>query len=84
MRWDLDLFQWHVIKFGGLIVVALIVFVHVVKLVKEAIAEIREPHARRTSRQAGPVQAPLERGPLTFFITNVRAMRHRLPTRRAR
>jgi len=45
MHWDLDLVQWHVIKFGGLIVVVLIVFIHIVKLVKEAIAEIRKPHA---------------------------------------
>jgi hypothetical protein len=45
MRWDLDLFQWQVIKFGGLIVVALIVFIHIVKLVKEAVAEIRKPHS---------------------------------------
>jgi hypothetical protein len=45
MRWDLDLFQWQVIKFGGLVVVVLILFIHVVKLVKEAIAEIRKPHA---------------------------------------
>jgi hypothetical protein len=45
MRWDLDLFQWQVIKFGGLVVVVLIVFIHIVKLVKEAIAEIRKPHA---------------------------------------
>jgi hypothetical protein len=45
MRWDLDLFQWQVIKFGGLIVVVLIVFIHIVKLVKEAVAEIRKPHS---------------------------------------
>lgn len=45
MRWDLDLYQWQVIKLGGLIVVVLIVFIHIVKLVKEAIAEIRKPHA---------------------------------------
>lgn len=45
MRWDWDLFQWQVIKFGGLVVVALIVFIHIVKLVKEAIAEIRKPQA---------------------------------------
>ncbi len=45
MHWDLDLVQWQVIKFGGLIVVVLIVFIHIVKLVKEAIAEIRKPHA---------------------------------------
>ena len=45
MHWDLDLFQWQVIKFGGLIVVALIVFIHIVKLVKEAVAEIRKPNA---------------------------------------
>lgn len=38
-------FSMQVIKFGGLIVVALIVFIHIVKLVKEAIAEIRKPHA---------------------------------------
>jgi len=43
MRWDFDLFQWQVIKFGGLVVVALIVFIHVVKLVREAIGEIRKP-----------------------------------------
>jgi hypothetical protein len=43
MSWDLDLFQWHVIKLGGVIVVALIVFIHIVKLVKEAISEIRKP-----------------------------------------
>jgi hypothetical protein len=45
MRWDLDLFQWQVIKFGGLIVVVLIVFIHIVKLVKEVVAEIRKPHS---------------------------------------
>jgi len=45
MRWDLDVFQWQVIKFGGLVVVALIVFIHIVRLVKEAVAEIRKPHA---------------------------------------
>ena len=43
MRWDFDLFQWQVIKFGGLVVVVLIVFIHVVKLVREAIGEIRKP-----------------------------------------
>lgn len=43
MHWDFDLFQWQVIKFGGLVVVALIVFIHIVKLVREAIAEIRKP-----------------------------------------
>jgi hypothetical protein len=43
MRWDFDLFQWQVIKFGGLVVVALIVFIHIVRLVREAIAEIRKP-----------------------------------------
>jgi hypothetical protein len=43
MRWDFDLVQWQVIKFGGLVVVALIVFIHIVKLVREAIAEIRKP-----------------------------------------
>jgi len=42
---DWDLFQWQVIKFGGLVVVVLIVFIHIVKLVKEAIVEIRKPHA---------------------------------------
>jgi hypothetical protein len=47
MRWDLDLYQWQVIKLGGLIVVALIVFIHIVKLVKEAIAEIRKPFDRQ-------------------------------------
>jgi len=40
VSWD-----WtQVIKFGGLVVVTLIVFIHIVKLVKEAIAEIRKPH----------------------------------------
>jgi hypothetical protein len=43
MRWDLDLYQWQIIKLGGLIVVALIVFIHIVRLVKEAIVEIRKP-----------------------------------------
>jgi hypothetical protein len=43
MRWDFDLFQWQVIKFGGSVVVVLIVFIHVVKLVREAIAEVRKP-----------------------------------------
>ena len=43
MPFDLDLYQWQVIKLGGLIVVALIVFIHIVKLVREAIAEIRKP-----------------------------------------
>ena len=47
MRLDLDLYQWEVIKFGGLIVVALIVFIHIVRLVKEAVAEIRRPVNRR-------------------------------------
>jgi len=47
MRWDLDLIQWQVIKFGGLVVVALIVFIHIVKLIKEAIAEVRKPGAPR-------------------------------------
>ena len=48
MPWDLDLYQWQVIKLGGLIVVALIVFIHIVKLAKEAIAEIRKPLRRYT------------------------------------
>ena len=43
MHWDFDLFQWQVIKIGGVIVVALILFIHIVKLVKEAISEIRRP-----------------------------------------
>jgi len=46
MRLDLDIIQWQVIKFGGLIVVALIVFIHIVKLTKEAIAEIKKPFDR--------------------------------------
>ena len=47
MRWDLDLIQWQGIKFGGLVVVSLIVFIHIGKLVKEAIAEVRKPSNRR-------------------------------------
>jgi hypothetical protein len=47
MRWDLDLIQWQVIKFGGVVVVALIVFIHIVKLVKEVIAEVRKTPRRR-------------------------------------
>jgi hypothetical protein len=43
MRWDFDLFQWHVIKFGSLVVVALILLIHIVKLVREVITEIRKP-----------------------------------------
>jgi len=40
---NLDFYQWELIKLGGLIVVGLIVLIHVVKLVKEAIIEIRRP-----------------------------------------
>jgi hypothetical protein len=43
MRWDLDLFQWQVIKFGSLVVVALILLIHIVKLAREVINEIRKP-----------------------------------------
>lgn len=43
MRWDFDLFQWQVIKFGSLVVVALILLIHIVKLVREVITEIRKP-----------------------------------------
>jgi hypothetical protein len=52
MRWDPDLFQWQVIKFGGLVVVALIVFIHIVRLVKEAIAEIRKPIRRKVKARS--------------------------------
>jgi hypothetical protein len=47
MHWDLDVLQWQVIKFGGLVVVALIVFIHIVRLVGEAIVEIRKLLGRR-------------------------------------
>jgi hypothetical protein len=43
MHLDLDAIQWLVIKFGGVVVVALIVFIHIVRLTREAIAEIRRP-----------------------------------------
>jgi hypothetical protein len=47
MRVDLDLIQWEVIKLGGLVVVTLIVLIHIVKLAREAIAEIKKPFDRR-------------------------------------
>jgi len=47
MRVDLDVIQWEVIKLGGLIVVTLIVLIHIVKLAREAIAEIKKPFDRR-------------------------------------
>ncbi len=43
MHWDFDLFQWQIIKFGSLVVVALILLIHIVKLVREVITEIRKP-----------------------------------------
>jgi hypothetical protein len=43
MWWDLDMFQWQVIKFGSSVVVTLIVLIHVVRLVKEVIGEARKP-----------------------------------------
>lgn len=41
MRLDLDFIQLLVIKLGGLIVVGLIVLIHVVKLARAAIEEIK-------------------------------------------
>jgi hypothetical protein len=43
MLWDLDIFQWQVIRFGGLIVVSLIVLIHIIRLVREVISEVRKP-----------------------------------------
>jgi len=47
MPHNLDFYQWQLIKFGGLVVVGLILLIHIVRLVREALAEILRPLPRK-------------------------------------